>query len=160
MDIELKFWLETIFQNGIEVSLQLSKKPAPEEKPFDNKYLAINKLKKLLEKEHPYNFIVHCILGEIYSDVEQNHDSNKSYTTALVELSKLSLKEVPKFYQYFIVCFNMLGLSLINREDLDSGIGCLCRSYEIYQACRKHPGINTYHNRSYKSNGRRFNFYY
>jgi hypothetical protein len=30
MDSELKFWLETTFQNGIEVSLQLSKKPAPE----------------------------------------------------------------------------------------------------------------------------------
>jgi hypothetical protein len=84
----------------------------------------------------------------------------KSYTKALLELSKLSSKEIPKFYQYFIICYNMLGLSLINREDLDGGIGCLCKAYEVYQACREWPGVNTCHNRSYQSNGRQFSFYY
>lgn len=59
-----------------------------------------------------------------------------------------------------MVAFNMLGLSYINREDLEGGFGCLCRAYEVYQACRQHPGENTYHNRSYKCNGRSFNFYY
>ena len=69
----------TTFQNIIEVSLQLSNNPAPEETPYVYKYEAINKLKTLLEKQHAYHFIVHLILGEIYSDVDQLSDSIRSY---------------------------------------------------------------------------------
>lgn len=38
MDAQLHFWLSTTFQNIIEVSLQLSKNPAPEETPYVYKY--------------------------------------------------------------------------------------------------------------------------
>ena len=54
----------------------------------------------------------------------------------------------------------MLGLSLINREDNESGLGCLCKSYEVYESFRENPGNDFYHNRSYKSGGRHFHFYY
>lgn len=35
---ELQFWLETDFQNKIEVSLQKSRAGAPEETPYVHKY--------------------------------------------------------------------------------------------------------------------------
>ena len=63
LDEEIKFWLETTFQNTIEVCLQLSSSSAPEETPFIHKYEAIEKLKSLLDVNHPLNFIVYCALG-------------------------------------------------------------------------------------------------
>jgi uncharacterized protein Yka (UPF0111/DUF47 family) len=54
-----------------------------------HKYSAIEKLKTLLEVEHPYKFIVYTILGEIYNEVEQINDSLTSYQNALVETTKM-----------------------------------------------------------------------
>lgn len=61
------FWLETAFQNTVEVALQLSRSAAPEETPFIHKYEAIKLLSSLLETESRYHFITHCVLGEIYN---------------------------------------------------------------------------------------------
>jgi hypothetical protein len=113
---ELAHWLETVFQNKIEVSLQLSHSNAPEETPFVHKYEAIEHLKTLLDIDHPCLFIVHCTLGEIYNDVEQTSDSVKSYQAALQELTNLPSTEIWKFYQYLIVVYNNLGLSYLNRD--------------------------------------------
>ena len=46
-------------------------------------------MKSLLEVNHAYKFIVYTILGELYSDVEQLSDSQKSYQHALREISNL-----------------------------------------------------------------------
>jgi hypothetical protein len=80
---DLIFWLETVFQNKIEVSLQLARSSAPEETPFVHKYEAIELLKKLLDNQFAFKFIVYTVLGEIYNDVEQTNDSVKSYQAAL-----------------------------------------------------------------------------
>lgn len=90
--------METIFQNSIEVSLQLSRSPAPEETPFLHKYEAINILNNLLKQNCKYHFITHCVLGEIYNDVEQNSDSVRSYQKALEYFTALSSQETHKFY--------------------------------------------------------------
>jgi hypothetical protein len=63
------FWLQTHFQNTVEVALQLSRSPAPEETPFVHKYEAIEMLKGLLGTTCRYQFITHCLLGELYNDV-------------------------------------------------------------------------------------------
>jgi hypothetical protein len=63
------FWLQTHFQNTVEVALQLSRSPAPEETPFVHKYEAIEMLKGLLATTCRYQFITHCLLGELYNDV-------------------------------------------------------------------------------------------
>lgn len=73
-------------------------------------------MKSLLEVEHSYNFIVYCVLGEIYNDVEQINDSVKSYQQALDSISKLQPTETWKFYQYLIVIYNNLALSHLNRD--------------------------------------------
>ena len=54
-----------------------------------HKYEAIELLKTLFHVEHQYGFIAHCVLGDIYNDVEQTNDSVKSYHLALESLSKL-----------------------------------------------------------------------
>ena len=55
---ELTFWLETAFQNGVEVSMQQSRLVAPEETPYIHKYEAIATLQSLNNTPHPYHFIV------------------------------------------------------------------------------------------------------
>ena len=112
--------------------MQLSRMPSPEETPIDNKYKAIEILRELREVEHPFRFIVDCVLGEIYADVEQLSDSLKSYSSALRELMKLEAREVRGFANYLIVVYNMLGLSLTNREDNELGLGCLARANQVY----------------------------
>ena len=62
-DPETEFWLRTQFQNIIEVTLQLNNNPAPEETPYVYKYEAITKLKQLISKENPFNFIPQIVLG-------------------------------------------------------------------------------------------------
>jgi len=69
-----------------------------------------------MEFQHPFNFIVHCILGEIYNDVEQINDSVKSYQSALEAISKLPPTDTWKYYQYLIVIYNNLALSHLNRD--------------------------------------------
>lgn len=113
---DLIFWLETVFQNKIEVSLQLARSSAPEETPFVHKYEAIEILKPLLEVEHSYKFIVFSLLGEIYNDVEQINDSVKSYQAALEKIIKLPSAEASKYYQYILFVYNNLGLSYLNRD--------------------------------------------
>jgi len=54
----------------------------------------------------------------------------------------------------------MIGLSFINREELEDGLGCLCKSVDIYESITEKPGFNCYHNRSYPNNKRTFRFYY
>lgn len=84
------FWLQTHFQNTVEVALQLSRSPAPEETPFVHKYEAIEMLKGLLGTTCRYHFITHCLLGELYNDVEQLSDSLKSYQAALAAFMQLA----------------------------------------------------------------------
>ena len=54
----------------------------------------------------------------------------------------------------------MLGLSYINREEAEQGLGCLARATDIYEAFCDGKGPNVYHNRCYPPNGRQFRFYY
>jgi hypothetical protein len=82
-----------------------------------HKYEAIEILKKLSDVKHSCQFIVDCILGEIYNDVEQISDSVKSYQSALEGISKLSPTDTWKYYQYLIVIYNNLGLSHLNRDE-------------------------------------------
>ena len=56
------------------------------------------------------------VLGEIYAEVEQTSDSVRSYEAALQSLAKLNENDAKKFVQYFLVVYNMLGLSYINRD--------------------------------------------
>jgi hypothetical protein len=133
----------------VEVSLQLSRSAAPEETPFVHKYEAIEMLKELLKTECRYHFITHCALGELFNDVEQLSDSLRSYQQALASLTQLSTQETHKFYHYLIVIYNMLGLSHVNREDNEQGLGCLAKASQVYNAYRQTPGENCYHNRSF-----------
>jgi tetratricopeptide (TPR) repeat protein len=125
-----------------------------------HKYEAIEILNYLLKTNSQYHFITHCVLGEIYSDVEQLSDSIRSYQRALTYFTKFSAQEVHKFYQYLIIIYNMLGLSYINKEDNEQGLGCLAKSCQIYEAYRETPGEDVYHNRSYEPKGRSFRLLY
>ena len=69
-----------------------------------------------MEVKHSYNFIVQCVLGEIYNDVEQINDSVKAYESALDWITKLQPTDTWKYYQYLIVIYNNLGLSHLNRD--------------------------------------------
>lgn len=153
---EVGFWLHTVFQNAVEVSLQLSRSPAPEETPFVHKYEAIETLKELLGTPCRYHFITQCLLGELYNDVEQLSDSLRSYQHALEALALLAPQEAHGFYQYLIVVYNMLGLSHINREDNEQGLACLAKAEQVYRAFRATPGPDCYHNRSFEGRGRAF----
>lgn len=154
------FWLQTAFQNAVEVSLQLSRSPAPEETPFVHKYEAIETLKALLDTPCRYHFITHCLLGELYNDVEQLSDSLRSYQHALDAFTHLLPEETHGFYHYLIVVYNMLGLSHVNREDNEQGLGCLAKAEQVYKAFRQTPGPDCYHNRSFEAKGRDFHFLY
>jgi hypothetical protein len=55
-------------------------------------------------------------------------DSLKSYQAALAALTQLTPQQVHSFYHYLIVIYNMLGLSHINREDNQQGMGCLLKA--------------------------------
>lgn len=112
----------------------------------------------LLDVEHSYTFIVHCIMGELYNDVEQTSDSVRSYHVALQELSNVNPLETWKFYQYLIVIYNNLGLSYLNRDENEMGLGCLAKAEEVYNAFREVPGDDFYHNRAFEANGRQFRF--
>lgn len=59
--------------------MQLSQQYAPEETPYLHKYKAIEMLKLISQKQHPYQFVVECLLGDLYSEVEQTSDSTKAY---------------------------------------------------------------------------------
>jgi tetratricopeptide (TPR) repeat protein len=157
---DLSFWLATTFQNRIEVGLQLSASPAPEETPYIHKYQAITTLKTLLERSHPYHFIVHTILGGIYSDVEQLSDSLSSYEQALAGVAELKAEEVPKFGNTLIVLYNMLGFSYINREHIAEGVGCLAKAMEIYECTLGQQGPDVYNSRAEEPRGRHFRCYY
>lgn len=60
MDPETYF-LQTDFQSAIELADYWSEQPAEEEKPYENKYKAIEILKNL--KTTKYSFIVQLHLG-------------------------------------------------------------------------------------------------
>lgn len=72
------------------------------------------------------------ILGEIYNEVEQLSDSVRSYEAALESLSMLSPLESFQYCQYFLVVNNMLGLSYINRDQNEEGLGCFGKAMTIY----------------------------
>lgn len=124
------------------------------------KYEAIEILKDVLSRPHPYTFIAHCVLGELYNDVEQLSDSVRSYQTALSQLTALPPCEAVRFYQYLLLVYNMLGLSYVNREEVEEGLGCLAKAAQLYQAFRAAPGEDVYHNRSGEGRGRRWRFFY
>jgi hypothetical protein len=86
----------------------------------------------LTEVEHPYKFIPHCLLGEIYNDVEQIHDSVNSYRAALNSLMALSPLETNKYALYLMLVYNNLGLSYINRDENDQGLGCIVKAEQAY----------------------------
>ena len=159
-DPALRFWLSTTFQNTIEVSQHLSKLEAPEETPYVHKYTAIKALKTLLEREHTFHFIVQLALAELYSEVDQLSDSVRSYEAALVSLSRLPKGQLPLFGNYLLVLFNMLGLTYINREDSQQGIGCLAKAMNIYEQLKGSlaHGPDFYHSRADKPNGRTFRY--
>lgn len=161
-DPALRFWLSTTFQNTIEVSQHLSKLEAPEETPYVHKYTAIKALKTLLEREHTFHFIVQLALAELYSEVDQLSDSVRSYEAALVSLSRLPKGQLPLFGNYLLVLFNMLGLTYINREDSQQGIGCLAKAMNIYEQLKGSlaHGPDFYHSRADKPNGRTFRYFY
>ena len=117
-------------------------------------------MKKLLDDQFALKFIVYTVLGEIYNDVEQTNDSVKSYQAALEEFSSLKQEDTHKFYQYLIVIYNNLGLSYLNRDENELGLGCLAKSCQIYESFKDAPGENVYHNRSFEPNGRPFRFFY
>jgi hypothetical protein len=75
-------------------------------------------------------------------------------------LVKLPSLETSKYYLYLILTYNNLGLSYLNRDENDLGLGCLLKAVDIYEAFREIPGEDVYHNRSYESKGRPFKFYY
>ena len=160
IDPSTEFWLRTQFQNIIEVSLQLNNNPAPEETPYIYKYEAIEKLKKLLANNTPFNFIVDIVLGEIYAEVEQTSDSVRSYESALQGLANLKESEALKFGNYFVVVYNMLGLSYINRDLNDEGLGCFSKAMDIYEQLQKIKFEPVYHNRSESPGDKTFRHYY
>jgi hypothetical protein len=94
--------------------------------------LAIELLKPLTEVEHPYKFIPYCLLGEIYNDVEQIHDSVNSYRASLNSLMALSPLETNKYALYLMLVYNNLGLSYINRDENDQGLGCIVKAEQVY----------------------------
>jgi tetratricopeptide (TPR) repeat protein len=124
------------------------------------KYEAIEILKDVLTRSHPYTFIVHCVLGELYNDVEQLSDSVRSYQAALSQLTSLPPSDAVRFYQYLLIVYNMLGLSYVNREDVEQGLGCLAKATQLYQAFKAAPGEDVHHNRSDESRGKPFRFFY
>lgn len=114
----------------------------------------------MLQTEHPYHFIPHIVLGEIYNEVEQTSDSVRSYEAALLSMQKLPSAQTWKYYHYLIVIYNNLGLSNLNRDENETGLGCLARAEQVYQAFKEVPGEDVYHNRSYEAKGRTFHLLY
>jgi tetratricopeptide (TPR) repeat protein len=84
----------------------------------------------------------------------------KSYEKALHSLSELDPKEVYKFHNYLIVIYNLLGLSYVNREEVDQGMGCLSKAAEIYENFKEIKTVDVYNNRSEEAKGRKFQCYY
>jgi len=71
-------------------------------------------------------------LGEIYNDVEQIHDSVNSYRASLNSLMALSPLETNKYALYLMLVYNNLGLSYINRDENDQGLGCIVKAEQVY----------------------------
>ena len=59
-----------------------------------------------------------------------------------------------------MVVYNMLGLSYINREQYNEGMGCLSKAYNLYEIFKETKTANVYNNRSEKPKGRAFKCYY
>ena len=70
----------------------------------------------------------------------------------------LSVQECKRFANYLIVIYNMMGLSLTNREDVEQGLGCLVKACQVYEAWKEVPGEDVYHTRSFAAHGRKFRY--
>lgn len=48
-----------------------------------------------------------------------------------------------------MLVYNNLGLSYLNRDENEEGLGCLIKAEQTFQAFQDLPGEDVYHNRSY-----------
>ena len=54
----------------------------------------------------------------------------------------------------------MLGLSYLNRDQNEEGLGCFAKAMDLYQLILKGNYKSVYHNRSDEPRGRTFHYYY
>ena len=84
----------------------------------------------------------------------------RSYESALQGLAKLTEEDAMKFGQYFVLAYNMLGLSYINRDLNDEGLGCFSKAIDVYEQIQKTKFEPVYHNRSEEPSNKTFKHYY
>ena len=100
------------------------------------------------------------MLADLYNEVEQLGDSARTYYKSLEELTKIPQNQVGKFSNYLVITLNMLGLTYINREQLQEGMGCLLQSNKVYEQFQLSPGKDICHYRHFPAKGRDFRFLY
>ena len=97
-------------------------------------------------------------MGDIYTEVDQLGDSLRSYQRALDSFRGLPPSQAHAHHHYLLVIYNMLGLSYLNREDLEQGLGCLGKAYKLYHAYHEVNCPDCYNNRSISAGDRIFRF--
>lgn len=154
----IEFFLNFTAQEAIDQAEALFHKPSPPERPFDNKYLArdllINLLKDPLMSSDGGNedlkalgaYIQYC-LGVNHLETEETSEGESLLVKALGGFSQLSEAKMGAFLNVLQDIYNNLGFLLINREEMERGMGCLGKSEELYESIKDIAELNCYNHR-------------
>lgn len=114
-------------------------KPSPEEKPFDNKYRSREILESLLKNPNlsiSLSAYINYLLGINYLETEETSQGENLLKKSLVLFSELDEDKMEGYLNVLQDIYNNLGLMLLNREEIELGMGCLAKAELLYESLK------------------------
>ena len=154
----IESFLNITAQQALQQAETLFHRSSPPERPFDSKYLArdllINLLKDPILNSDGGNedlmalraYIQYC-LGVNHLETEETSEGEALLGKALRGFSEVSEGKMGAFLNVLQDIYNNLGFLLINREELEKGMGCLGKSEALYESIKEIDELNCYNNR-------------
>lgn len=171
----LNNFLEFDLPNILEEAESLFNKPSPEERPFDFKYRSREILETLLKDSFfvldPLNpdlqllkAYVTYLLGINYIETEETSQGETLFRSSLALFSEVSGIRAQGFLNVIQDLYNNLGFLLINREDIEQGMGCLNKAEDLYFSIKGRDEnlfitMRSFLQNRLKSEGGRFEFF-
>ncbi|EGR30687.1 kif1 binding protein, putative [Ichthyophthirius multifiliis] len=173
-----QIFLKLTFQEKLEEAEYLYNLPAPEERPFDNKYKSREILQALLNHEYFSNpeytqneqkiickAIIKFKLGANFSDTEENSQAESEYKQSLELFQQLEVEKIRPYLTYVQEIYNIFGLLYINRDENQIGLSLLGKSKDLYNYLKLLPEYKITQKESYSNllqeqNSQKFTYTY
>jgi len=172
----IECFLQFTVQKALEEAEVLFHKSSPPEKPFEFKYssrdILLNLSKDPFFSSEPLNedlkalsAYINYLLGVNFLETEETSQGEEYFKNALSGFSQLSEEKMSAFLNILQDIYNNLGFLLINREELEKGMGCLAKAEDLYLSLKDVEEFNCQDLKSYlqnrlKNNKTRFNPYW